>query len=271
VLTLDRPQLMGVLNVTPDSFSDGGLYLDPQLAVARACEMVAEGADLIDIGAESSRPGAEPVGEQEELRRLMPVLQAVCRAVTVPISVDTTKATVARRALEVGASIINDISALRFDPGMGRVVAESAAGLVLMHMQGSPKTMQRAPRYTDVVTEVREFFVDRLRVALQAGISEEQVMLDPGIGFGKTPEHNLTLLGQLDRLLTLRCPVLVGVSRKGFIGHLLERPVGERLMGAAAACAVAIVKGARIVRVHDVRPMRDVVVMLQAILERQSS
>jgi dihydropteroate synthase len=269
VLRLDRPLVMGVLNVTPDSFSDGGLFLDPEVAVARACDMVQEGADVLDIGAESSRPGADPVEEQEELRRLMPVLEAVCRRVTVPVSVDTTKATVARRAIDAGARIINDVSALRFDGAMASVIAETGAGVVLMHMQGTPKTMQISPHYDDVVPEVRDFFVRQVQTAVQAGISEEQVILDPGIGFGKRLEDSLTLLAQLDRLLDLRCPILVGVSRKGFIGQILGRSVNERLFGTAAACAAAILKGARIIRVHDVRPMRELVGMLQAILERQ--
>ena len=259
------PLLMGVLNVTPDSFSDGGRYMDPAAAVAHALAMVEQGADLIDIGAESSRPGASPVDEQEELRRLIPVVTAVCREATVPVSVDTTKAAVARRALEAGACIVNDISALRFDAAMAQVVAEAGAGLVLMHMQGWPRTMQQAPHYVDVVEEIRAFFVERMHTAMEAGVGRDQILLDPGLGFGKTLEHNLTLLRRLDAFLTLGRPIVVGASRKAFIGAVVNRAVDERLMGTAAAIAVAILRGARVVRVHDVEAMRDVVKMVQAI------
>lgn len=261
----DRVHIMGVLNVTPDSFSDGGRYLNPAAAVARAIELVEQGADLLDIGAESSRPGSEPVDEQEELRRLMPVLEEVCKQVTVPISVDTTKATVAQRALDAGATMINDISALRFDPRMGEVVARAGAGLVLMHMQGTPKDMQQAPHYSDVVEDIRVFLKDRMQIAQQSGIKLARILLDPGIGFGKNLHHNLTLLARLDVLTTLGRPLLVGVSRKAFIGRILERPVDERLMGTAAAVAAAVLKGARVVRVHDVQQMRDVVRIAEAI------
>ncbi|MEW6544165.1 MAG: dihydropteroate synthase [Nitrospirota bacterium] len=256
---------MGILNVTPDSFSDGGLYQDPAAAVERACAMVEEGADLVDIGAESSRPGSDPIGEDEEIRRLLPVVREVCRRISVPVSIDTTKSRVAQLALDAGVSIINDISALRFDPRMGPVVAESGAGLVLMHMQGTPKTMQRAPEYADVVGEVRTFLLDRTKAAQQAGVEPEQILLDPGIGFGKNREHNLALLARLDDLVSVGRPILVGVSRKAFIGQVLNRPIEERLMGTAAAAAVAIVRGAKVVRVHDVRQMRDVVTMVEAI------
>ncbi len=236
-----------------------------------ALAMAEQGADLIDVGAESSRPGAEPVEEAEELRRLMPVLTRLGRELPIPLSVDTTKAGVARRALDAGASLINDISALRFDPALAGVVAESGAGLVLMHMQGTPKTMQRAPRYDDVVEDVLTFFRARLAAADAAGIGREQIILDPGIGFGKTLAHNLALLNRLDRFRVLGCPVLVGVSRKAFIGELTGRPVGERLAGTAAAVAVAILRGAQIVRVHDVAPIRDVVRVVEAIVSRANS
>src|SRR5437867_5873224 len=213
-LSLDRPLVMGVLNVTPDSFSDGGRFLDPGAAVDHAGEMAAQGADLIDIGAESTRPGADPVDQEEERRRLIPVVRAVCRAVSVPVSVDTTKAAVARQALDAGAALVNDISALRYDSGMKPLIAETGAGLVLMHMQGTPKTMQQAPSYRDVIEEVRQFFVERIGTALEAGIAAEQILLDPGIGFGKNPEHNLRLLARLDAFVALGYPVLVGVPRK---------------------------------------------------------
>ena len=262
---LDRPLVMGVLNVTPDSFSDGGLYLDPGAAVKHALAMVDEGADLIDIGAESTRPGAEAVSEAEELRRLVPVVQEVCRRVAVPVSVDTTKAAVARQALDAGAAIINDISALQADPAMAAVVAKDSAGLVLMHMQGTPQTMQQAPRYGDIVAEVREFLGARLRAAVGAGIAADQILLDPGIGFGKNLEQNLILLDRLDAFQALGRPMLVGVSRKAFIGGVLGRGAGDRLLGTAAAVAAAVLRGAMVVRVHDVRAMQDVVKVIDAI------
>lgn len=264
------PLIMGVLNVTPDSFSDGGRYLDPGAAVAHAVEMEAQGADLIDIGAESTRPGAEPVGQEEESRRLIPVVKAVCRTVSVPVSVDTTKAAVARQALDAGAVLVNDVSALRFDSDMAPLIAETGAGLVLMHMQGTPKTMQQAPSYRDVIEDVRQFLVERIRTALDAGIAPEQILLDPGIGFGKNLEHNLMLLARLDILVALRYPVLVGVSRKAFIGQVLARPVDDRLMGTAAVVAVAVLRGALVIRVHDVAPLRDVVRMVEAIVSAKS-
>jgi dihydropteroate synthase len=263
-----RVHIMGVLNVTPDSFSDGGRYLEPTAAIARVLDIVEEGADLIDIGAESSRPGAHPVAEPEELRRLLPVVKEVCRRIQVPVSIDTTKAEVAQRAMDSGAAIINDVSALRFDPLMAKVVADTGAGLVLMHMQGTPQNMQRAPVYSDVVEEVRSFLAERLEVATEAGIGPDRILLDPGIGFGKNLEHNLTLLGQLGRIPVLGRPLLVGVSRKAFIGHVLGRRVDERLMGTAGAVAAAVLGGARVIRVHDVGPMRDVVRMTEAILAK---
>ncbi len=260
--------IMGVLNVTPDSFSDGGRFLDPGAAVAQAEALVAQGADLIDLGAESSRPGSEPVDETEELRRLMPVIEALAPRVAVPLSIDTTKARVAQRALDAGACIVNDISALRFDPDMARVVATTGAGVVLMHMQGTPQTMQRTPQYDDVVSEVRAFLAARMAAAREAGIRPDQILLDPGFGFGKTVTHNLTLLARLDELAALGRPVVAGVSRKAFIGQILAREVGDRLMGTAAAVALAVERGARLVRVHDVGAIRDVVRMTEAVLCR---
>jgi len=269
-LVLDPPLVMGVLNVTPDSFSDGGRYLDPDAAVRHALEMADEGADIIDIGAESSRPGAQPVSESEELRRLIPVVREVCRRVAVPVSVDTTKAGVARAALDAGAAIVNDISACQADPAMLPVVAGAGAGLVLMHMQGTPQTMQQAPHYRSVVDEVREFLWERLQTAVRAGVAAEQILLDPGIGFGKNLEHNLTLLARLDALRSVGRPILVGVSRKSFIGEVLGRGLDDRLMGTAAAVASAVARGARVLRVHDVMAMRDVVRMTDAIQAYQS-
>ncbi len=265
------PLVVGILNVTPDSFYDGGKYLDREAAVAHAVAMAESGADLLDIGAESSRPGSLPITEAEELRRLIPVVQAVCDAVSIPVSVDTTKASVARRALEAGATIVNDISGLRFDRDMAAVVAESGAGLVLMHMQGTPRTMQHNPVYADVVQDVKAFFAERIEVAVKSGIATKQIILDPGIGFGKLLDHNLTLLARLRELSAFRRPLMVGVSRKSFIGQVLDRPVDGRLFGTAAAVAVAVAHGADLVRVHDVAEMKDVVRMVKAIVDRRSA
>lgn len=265
-ITFDpRPLIMGVLNVTPDSFSDGGAFLTVARAVSHAKQMQDEGADIIDLGAESSRPGAQPIDEQEELSRLMPVLEAVRQAVSLPLSVDTTKAAVARRAIQAGASIVNDISALRSDSLMAGLVAETGVAVVLMHMQGTPRTMQRAPHYVDVVDEVCAFLRERIQAALGAGIQASQIILDPGFGFGKLQEHNLRLLAEFDAFTRLGHPVLVGVSRKQFIGNLVERPVHERGYGTAGAIAVAVLKGAHILRVHDVRAMKETASVVSAI------
>jgi len=265
-LPLDRALIMGVLNVTPDSFSDGGLYLRTEDAVRRAEEMAQEGADIVDIGGESSRPGAEPVPLEEELRRVIPVVREVARRLSVPISVDTYKAEVARRALEEGASIVNDISALRFDPNMAEVVARRRAPVVLMHMKGTPRDMQRNPYYEDVLGEVEGFLKERKEAAVGMGIPEENIILDPGIGFGKRVQDNLQLLKNLDRLVALGSPVLVGTSRKSFIGAVLDLPVEERLEGTLATLVLAVAKGAKILRVHDVRPAVRVVRMAEAVL-----
>ena len=251
-----RVLIMGILNVTPDSFSDGGRFLSPDAAVERALAMEKEGADIIDVGGESSRPGAEPVPVEEELRRVLPVLERLRGKLRIPISIDTTKAEVAEAALRAGASIVNDISALRFDPAMAPLVAKFGAGLVLMHMLGTPKTMQQAPHYEDVVTEVRDFLAERAQYAQSQGIPREAIAVDPGIGFGKTVEHNLELLRRLPELVELGFPVLVGPSRKSFIGAILGFGVEERLEGTLAACAVAVVRGADILRVHDVKEVR---------------
>lgn len=259
-----RPLLMGIVNVTPDSFYDGGRYARAEDAVAHALALVEEGADLLDLGAESTRPGAHPIPEQEEIDRLIPVVREVARRVSVPISVDTTKAAVARLALDAGAAIINDVSALRFDPLMADVVAASRAAVVLMHMQGTPETMQRAPEYGDVVADISSFFAERIRVATKAGISESAIILDPGIGFGKLQAHNLEILAQLPAFAMLNRPLLVGLSRKGFIGQIVHRPVEERAWGTAAAVALAVDRGAHILRVHDVAMMADVVKVASA-------
>jgi len=261
----ERPVVMGVVNVTPDSFFDGGRYAEPDAAIRHALRLAEEGADLLDIGAESTRPGAESIDEGEERRRLMPVVTAVVKAVRIPISVDTTKSTVARAALEAGAVIVNDVSALQADPAMAVLVATTGAGVVLMHMQGIPRTMQKSPAYEDVVGEVAEFFRERIRFCRERGIGQDQIVLDPGIGFGKLLIHNLTLLGQLGTFLPFGRPILVGVSMKSFIGQVLDRPVEERSWGTAAAIALAVSHGARILRVHDVAAMKEVVTMAAAI------
>src|SRR5687767_12611314 len=218
------PLIMGVVNVTPDSFSDGGQFLDADAAVEHGLRLAAEGAHILDIGGESTRPGADPVGEEEELRRVVPVIERLIQDGNARLSIDTTKVAVARAALEVGATLVNDVSALRFDPGMAGLVAESGAGCCLMHMLGEPRTMQENPRYDDVVSEVKAFLEERLAFAVDAGIPEEHVCLDPGIGFGKTVEHNVELLNRLDELTAIGRPVLVGASRKRFLGRLLGDP-----------------------------------------------
>ncbi|MCI0428472.1 MAG: dihydropteroate synthase [Nitrospiraceae bacterium] len=266
----DRPLIMGVVNVTPDSFFDGGRYFDAEAAVAHAVRLVEEGADLLDIGAESTRPGADVVNEAEEHRRAIPVVTAVAKAVTVPISIDTSKAAVARAALDMGAVLVNDVTALRGDHAMADVVARTGAGIVLMHMYGTPRTMQQAPCYDDVVGAISDFFDERIRFAMAHGIVRRQIILDPGIGFGKLLVHNLTLLARLRRFEQFECPLLVGVSQKAFLGQLMDRPVHERQWGTAAAVAIAVDRGAGILRVHDVRAMKDVV-QVTAAINRQTT
>jgi dihydropteroate synthase len=250
VFELHRTLVMGVVNVTPDSFSDGGRFLAPDAAIDHARRLVDEGADLVDLGAESTRPGAAPVPADEQRRRLLPVIEALGSEMV--LSVDTASAEVADAALAAGARVVNDVTALG-DPGMADVVARSGAGVVLMHMKGTPATMQREAHYQDVVAEVAETLARRLEVARRAGIGSEAVALDPGIGFGKTAEHNLELLSGLDRLATLGRPLVVGLSRKSFLGKLLDLPVDERLEGGLAATAIAVFLGARVIRTHDVR------------------
>ncbi len=262
-----RPTLvMGVLNVTPDSFSDGGQFFSVEAALERAGQMLREGADLLDVGGESTRPGAAPVPAEEEIRRVVPVIRQLAARVQVPISVDTQKPEVARAALLAGAGIVNDIAASRDDDAMWRVVAEFRAGYVAMHMQGTPQTMQQNPAYADVAREVDEFFAGRLARLERAGVRGEQVVLDPGIGFGKTLEHNLQLLGALKRFVRHGRPVLLGVSRKSFIGRLTgaETPA-ERLPGALACAALAVRDGVQILRAHDVRETVQAARMAEAI------
>jgi dihydropteroate synthase len=270
-LVLDRPLLMGIVNVTPDSFFDGGRFCDPQRAVAHALRLVDEGADLLDIGAESTRPGASPVDEQEERRRLVPVVAALAKAVSVPISVDTSKAEVARAAIDAGAVMVNDVTALRGDSAMVDVVAQAGAGLALMHMQGTPETMQHAPRYVDVVGEVAQFLAERARFAIDHGVAKDRIVVDPGIGFGKALDHNLDLLANLRVFTELGYPLLVGPSRKGFIGQLTDQSVEARGWGTAGVVALATEHGANILRVHDVGPMKDVAKVAVAIARRISA
>jgi len=261
-----RTWLMGVVNVTPDSFSDGGRYFDAGKAVGRGLELAAEGADILDIGGESTRPGSLPVPEAEELRRVVPVLEALRQRTAVLLSVDTTKASVARAALDAGADIVNDTSAFRFDPAMPGVVARSGAGVVLMHMQGTPLTMQRAPHYKDLLGEIGAFLDERIRVAEAAGIPRERVIVDPGIGFGKSLEDNLELLRRQEVFHELGRPLLLGFSRKAFLGRILDRPPDERLEGTIAAAIVSVERGVHILRVHDVGPVARAVRSAEAIL-----
>jgi dihydropteroate synthase len=253
---------MGILNVTPDSFSDGGAFADVAQTVTYARTMAAAGADIIDVGGESTRPGAMAVSAEEELRRVVTVIE---RLGGLTISVDTRKAVVAERALAAGARIVNDVSALRFDARMTEIVRDSGAGVVLMHMQGTPETMQANPVYGDVVAEVRDFLAERIAFAESRGIKKTQIAIDPGIGFGKTVEHNLALLAGLDKLVALGCPVLVGASRKAFIGKLLNREPRDRVAGSVAVAAWSVAHGARVVRVHDVAETVDAVRMVEAI------
>jgi dihydropteroate synthase len=254
---------MGVLNVTPDSFSDGGMYFDAERAIARGQQMANEGADFIDIGGESSRPGSEPITEEEELRRVIPVIDGLANTVSVPISIDTYKSKVAGTALKAGAQMVNDISGLTFDSNMVDVVREFDACIVLMHMKGTPKTMQQEPTYGDVVEEVAGFLARQAGKARMNGIVK--VIVDPGIGFGKTVEHNLELFKKLRRFAQLGYPLLVGPSRKSFIGKLLDAPVEGRLEGTAAAVTTSVLRGANIVRVHDVKEMKKVALLADAL------
>jgi dihydropteroate synthase len=264
-LSLEQPLLMGILNVTPDSFSDGGQLSGPEAALRRAEAMLHDGADLLDLGGESTRPGAEPVTVDEELKRVIPVLRLLRSHLAVPLSIDTRRAEVASAALAEGADIVNDVSALE-DPAMAGVVAGSGAGLVLMHMRGTPATMQDHAVYSDVVSEVTDELEGRLRTATSAGISADRIVVDPGIGFAKTAAHNLELIGRLTELERLGRPVLLGVSRKAFLGALLGgAPPEERVHATAAACVVGLLAGARIFRVHDIRPVRQALTVAEAI------
>lgn len=261
-----EPKLMGVVNVTPDSFSDGGLYLDAGAAVEHGLQLAAQGADILDVGGESTRPGAAGVSEEEELARVKPVVSALAAAGHA-VSVDTSKLAVAEAALREGATIVNDVTALRADPDIGRLCAERGAGLVLMHMQGNPRTMQEDPTYEDVVDDVRAFLSERLEAAVSLGVEEGRIWLDPGIGFGKTLEHNLELLRRLGELRKLGRPLVVGTSRKSFIGKVDGSDVGDRLGGTIASSVLALAEGADVLRVHDVAEARQALTVSLAVFE----
>jgi dihydropteroate synthase len=263
--------MMGILNVTPDSFSDGGFFFDTGAAVAHGRQLLAEGADILDVGGESTRPGAEPVAAAEELARVLPVVEALASAAEgAQISVDTSKAAVAEAALAAGASLVNDVSAFRADPDMAGLVADRGADCCLMHMQGEPRTMQEAPRYGDVVDDVRAFLEERLAFAVREGVSEQRILLDPGIGFGKTVEHNLELLARLGELVDIGRPIVIGTSRKSFLARISapgeELDARERLAGTLASNVLAYERGASVFRVHDVRPVAEALSVAAATL-----
>jgi len=266
-LDLADPVAMGIVNVTPDSFSDGGRFVDPDSAIAQGLRMAAEGAAIVDVGGESTRPGATPVAADEEIRRVVPVIRSLASVHRMRVSVDTSKPEVIEAAVEAGAAMVNDVNALRAD---GAVQAAASAGVAvcLMHMQGEPRTMQRAPSYRDVVEDVYAFLAGRIDRCLAAGIAESRIVVDPGFGFGKTLEHNLALMRRLERFLDLGRPVLVGVSRKSMIGTILDRAVGERLWGSLALAVLAAERGASILRVHDVGPTVDALRMTAAVAGR---
>jgi dihydropteroate synthase len=266
ILDLTRPVVMGILNVTPDSFSDGGRYAAAEAALARARELVAEGAAIIDVGGQSTRPGSIEVAEAVELARVLPVIEGIAASCDVAISIDTSKAAVMRAAVAAGACIINDTGALRA-PGARAAAAESQAGVCLMHMQGEPRTMQDSPHYNDVVAEVIEFLLRERHACVDAGIAGDAVAFDPGLGFGKSLEHNLTLLKELPRIAALGAPLLVGVSRKSVVGKILGKPVNERLYGGLGLAALAVSSGARIIRTHDVGPTQDAIRSVSAVLQ----
>ena len=260
-----RPLLMGIVNVTPDSFSDGGKYFSVETAVDQALRLVEDGADLLDIGGESTRPYSDPISTADELERIVPIFEALRNRVHIPLSVDTSKSAVARAALAAGAEIINDVTALTSDPVMLQLAADSAAGICAMHMQGTPQTMQDNPRYNDVAKEVRDYLSSRLEALVAAGIAAERVCLDPGIGFGKTHQHNLTLMAHSGELHELGRPLLVGHSRKGFLGKLLGDKQADRTSATVGAALSLAVQGVQVIRVHDVRPVREALLAFEAV------
>jgi dihydropteroate synthase len=259
-----RPLIMGIVNVTPDSFSDGGRFFDTNAAVAHALQLVADGADLLDIGGESTRPYSEPVTADEELRRVLPVIEALATQVEIPISIDTSKANVARAAIEAGAEIVNDVTGLSADPAMIDLAVETGVGVCTMHMRGTPQTMQDNPTYVDVVREVREYLRERRDALVSAGIPHERICLDPGVGFGKTHDHSITLMRHCHEFHALGCPLLVGHSRKGFLGKLIGNKEADRTNATVGAALALAVQGLQIVRVHDVRPVREALIAFES-------
>ncbi len=264
LLRSHRPVILGVLNVTPDSFSDGGQFSGVEIALERAREMELQGADMIDVGGESTRPGAEPVTADEEIHRVVPVIEAIRQHSDVPVSIDTSKPEVMRAAVAAGANLINDVYALRA-PGAVEACAELNVPVCLMHMQGEPRTMQHRPEYQNVVAEVRKFLRERAQACVERGISEQHIILDPGFGFGKSLEHNLQMLANIDAFCGLDFPVLVGISRKSMLGELLERPVNDRVIGSVTAAVIACIKGVRFFRVHDVTETVDALKLCDAV------
>ncbi len=264
--TFERPLMMGILNLTPDSFYDGGRFINPDQALEQAFRLIQDGADILDLGAESTRPGAKPVSEEEELNRLLPVLDRLRGQVQIPISVDTTKSEVARHSLEHGAQIINDVSGLRQDPKLARVVGEFGAGLILMHRRGTPETMQLMTDYNDLVGDISRELSESIEIAESHGISPEQIVIDPGIGFSKTAEQNLELLEHLNEFKCLGRPILVGPSRKSFLAAVTKQAPDKRLFGTVAASVLAFERGANIFRVHDVWAVKEAILVAEAIL-----
>jgi dihydropteroate synthase len=262
-----RTHILGILNVTPDSFSDGGRFYKFDDAIRQGMKMAEEGADIIDVGGESTRPGSNPVSLEEELSRVIPVIESLSKSLNIPVSIDTYKAKVAQAALNAGAQMINDISALRFDPELKKVAASYDVPVALMHIQGTPRTMQENPYYEDVIREITAYLKESIQIAKNAGIDQEKVIIDPGIGFGKRLEDNLNILKNLKRFSILNCPILIGCSRKSFIGNILNLPLEERLEGSLAALAVSVMNGVHMVRVHDVKESKRVVNLVDAILK----
>ncbi len=267
----DRTLIMGILNVTPDSFSDGGEFMTLEAAVEKAAHMQNDGADIIDVGGESTRPGADPVSEAQEIARVVPVIQRLAQELSVPISVDTYKSSVAAAALDAGASIVNDISGCRFDEAMARTAASFAAGLVLMHIKGEPKNMQKNPQYENLMREICDYLQGSIEIALAGGVDPASIVIDPGIGFGKQLKDNFQILRELSLFQQLRQPILVGPSRKSFIGAILKLPPNERLEGSIAAVTAAIIHGANIVRVHDVKQIKRAVEIADAIIDKNKA
>ena len=271
ILLGSRTIVVGVLNVTPDSFSDGGRNFDPATAIERAIEMESEGADIIEVGGESTRPGATALSVEDEIARVGPVLKALASRLTIPIAIDTYKAAVAKATVELGAGIINDVSALRFDPGVGDVAAQTGAALVLMHMRGDPSTMQKLPPSSDIFAEIDRDLNVAIAQAMGRGVRREQIVVDPGIGFGKTLDDNLAIINHLDRLTNFGLPLMIGTSRKSFIGRLTGQPASERILGTAASVAIAITRGAHMIRVHDVKEMVEVARVSDALVGSSSA